>query len=127
ADPHIAPVRPLLDRRKEARLEYAAAAGLRFREDSTTLCLDIQRNRIRHELLPLLKRHYQPGLVKSVLRVMNIVGAESDLVKSEAENWLRLSSNGAAAAPPFQQLPVALQRRIIQLQLLRKGVQPEYD
>ena len=37
------------------------------------------RNRIRNELLPLLRKKYQPGLAKTVLRLMEIVGAEADV------------------------------------------------
>jgi len=146
-DPEIMLVRPLLDCPKEAIREYAAQVGLKFREDATNACIDIQRNRIRHELLPLLTSRYQPGLAKSLLRVMNIVGAESDLVSSEAENWLRAYTNGAGGGADqagsgrrqsekggteetlqsFEQLPMALQRRVIQLQLMRQGIKPDYD
>jgi len=79
---------------------------------------------------------------------MNIVGAESDLVSSEAENWLRAYSNGAGAGAhqragstkqqsenggtkqteqPFEHLPLALQRRVIQIQLMRQGIKADYD
>jgi len=96
----------------------------------------------------LLTRRYQPGLAKSLLRVMNIVGAESELVTSEAENWLRAHSNGAGVGAQqraesgtrqsenggtketeqsFEHLPVALQRRVIQLQLMRQGIKADYD
>jgi tRNA(Ile)-lysidine synthase len=145
-DPEIMLVRPLLDCPKEAIREYAAQVRLRFREDSTNACMDIQRNRIRHELLPLLTSRYQPGLAKSLLRVMNIVGAESDLVSSEAENWLRAHSSGVGAhqrlgsarqhsenggtketEQSFEQLPVALQRRVIQMQLMRQRIKADYD
>jgi tRNA(Ile)-lysidine synthase len=147
-DPEIMLVRPLLDCPKEAIREYAAQVDLKFREDSTNACIDIQRNRIRHELLPLLTSRYQPGLAKSLLRVMNIVGAESDLVSSEAENWLRAHSKGVGVGThqramcrrqqsenggtkqteqSFEDLAVALQRRVIQLELMRQGIKADYD
>ena len=42
---------------------------------------DFLRNRIRNELLPLLHEDYQPGLDKTVLRLMEIVGAEAEFAE----------------------------------------------
>ena len=56
ADARIELVRPLLDQPKVALAEYASQRGIRHREDATNALLDFQRNRIRHELLPLLRR-----------------------------------------------------------------------
>ncbi len=68
----------------------AACLGARekipFREDATNAQLDIQRNRVRHELLPLLTRHYQPALAQVVLRQMDILGAEADFVEQAAQD-----------------------------------------
>ena len=147
SNPNVSLIRPLLDCPKEVIREYASNLGLRFREDASNASLDIHRNRIRHELLPLLRRRYQPGLAKSILRVMSIVGAESDFVTCEAESWLQRYGNGAISperrkerpgsaqlrkrvdlpSDQFDQLPVALQRRIIQLQLIQQGITPDYD
>ena len=65
-----------------------------------------------------------------------------------SENWLRAYSNGAGVGPhqraesgrpqsendgtketeqSFEHLPVALQRRVIQLQLMRQGIKADYD
>src|SRR5205814_778887 len=87
SNPEIDLVRPLLDQPKSALFEYAAEKGIRFREDATNACLDIQRNRIRHELLPLLRRKYQPALDKTIFRVMAIVGAETEFVAQAAREW----------------------------------------
>ena len=149
-NPAISLVRPLLDRAKSALRDYAAQRKIHFREDATNNSLDIQRNRIRHELLPLLERGYQTAVGKTILRVMDIVGAEADLVNAIAESWLarriatraiktsRLAAQNLAApniallrpgfeATPFEALPVAVQRRCLQLDLIRNGIVPDYD
>ena len=77
-------VRPLLECSKSDLLEFAREHGIPFRTDATNRSGDILRNRIRNELLPLLRRKYQPGLDRSVLRLMEIVGAEADYVESAA-------------------------------------------
>ena len=75
----IALARPLLDLPKKALRDFALQEKILFREDSSNRSLDIQRNRIRHELLPLLRRHYQRSIDKTILRVVEIQAAESDM------------------------------------------------
>ncbi len=73
-NPKIALVRPLLDFSREELREFALENKIHFREDATNFSLDAKRSRIRNELLPLIRKHYQPGLSKTVLRLMEIVG-----------------------------------------------------
>lgn len=82
-------VRPLLGESKAALREYAVANTIEFREDATNASLDILRNRIRHELLPLLRERYQPALNEVVSRLMGIIGEEAELAKAMAEEWIR--------------------------------------
>src|SRR6266446_4921470 len=88
SDSRVELVRPLLDLPKGALKKYAAARGIRFREDASNESLDIQRNRIRHELLPLLRKNYQPALERTVARAMEIIGAEGEFVTRAAREWL---------------------------------------
>lgn len=150
SNPGVTLVRPLLDCSKQALRQYALEREIKFREDATNRSLDVQRNRVRNELLPLLEREYQPGLAKTVLRVMDILGAESDFVNAVAQSWLSARENRLAAershvgalnagqapladllsgweAGSFETLPVAVQRRCVQLELIREGIAPEFD
>jgi tRNA(Ile)-lysidine synthase len=122
-------VRPLLGESKSALREYAAANKIIFREDSTNASFDILRNRIRHELLPLLRRNYQPALNKVVLRLMEIVGEEAKLAKRRAEDWIRgaRKSKPGGLYQPFSKLPVAVQRQFLQMQLLTQGIAPDFE
>jgi len=88
SDPEIALARPLLDLPKAALVAYAAECDVPYREDASNATLDFRRNRIRHELLPLLRRKYQPALDKTILRVMDIVGADADFAAQAAREWL---------------------------------------
>ncbi len=164
-DSKIVLVRPLLDATKAELRGFVRKHKIRFRDDATNAMLDAPRNRVRNELLPLLHR-YQPALAKTVLRLMEIVGAEADLAGGIARQWLRssgresaqtksLSEKGArlveddtAALQHFQtgsksqsrltpaatieneifaSLPVAVQRRVVQLQLADLGVAPDFE
>src|SRR5262249_42639235 len=145
SDPAIQLIRPLLDLPKSELLRYANEKQVPFREDSSNRSLAFPRNRIRRQLLPLLRRWYQPALDKTVLRTMNIIGAEADFVNQAATAWLKWCRKSAAArkhssrigrkSPDFDfglwtcfdRLPVAVQRRCIQLQLLNLEIEPAYD
>jgi tRNA(Ile)-lysidine synthase len=114
-------VRPLLDVPKTALKEYALQNKLPFREDATNRSLNIQRNRIRHELLPLLRKHYQAGIARTVLRAAEIVGAEAEYVDHAAREWLKAKVTG------FSRLATAVQRRVLQIQLQQLGIAPEFE
>lgn len=114
-------IRPLLDCWREQLREYAAQQGLPFREDRSNRSADILRNRIRMELLPRLERRFQPGVRRTVLRLMDLVGADAAAVRLWAERWWR------TRRPAFEQLPVAVQRAVLRLQLWRRGHEPTYD
>ena len=56
-------VRPFLDARRAAVRALLTERGARFCEDPTNADVAIPRNRIRHELLPLLERRFSPAIV----------------------------------------------------------------
>jgi len=135
SDARVHLVRPLLDLPKSLLAEYARENNIDFREDASNRCLDFQRNRIRHELLPLLRRKYQPALHKTIARMMEIIGAEAEFVTEAAASRLkplpaqgrRRASRKQNCAEKFDALPVAVQRRFIQLQLQGLGIEADFE
>jgi tRNA(Ile)-lysidine synthase len=121
ADWNITLLRPLLGERKPALADFAREKNISFREDATNKSTDILRNRIRRELLPRLRRDYQSQIDRAVLRSMELMHDEGDFVTLEAIAWFDKKRAGR-----FDQLHVALQRRIVQMQLLRLGIVPEF-
>jgi tRNA(Ile)-lysidine synthase len=122
ADKSVMLIRPLLDQPKAALAAFARAKKIRFREDGSNASVDILRNRVRRELLPLLRRRYAPGSERAVLRAMEIVGDEAAFVQAVARGWLRQRRRG-----PFAELPVAVQRQCVCLELARLGVAAEFE
>jgi tRNA(Ile)-lysidine synthase len=118
--PQLKLVRPLLNLPKAFLKEYAAANKLSFREDASNADVDFQRNRIRHELLPLLRKSYQAGLDSVVTRTMDILSAEADCMGDIARQWMK------ARRPDFSSLHVAVQRRALQYQLYSAGIIPDF-
>jgi tRNA(Ile)-lysidine synthase len=115
-------LRPLLGERRSTLEEYARANHISFRDDTSNRSIDILRNRIRHKLLPLLRRDYQPGIDGAVRRSMELLRDEADFVTLEAIGWLDRKNRGA-----FDSLHPALQRRVVQIGLLHHGVVPQFD
>ena len=131
ADAKITLIRPLLCVSKRELAAFADAKNILFRDDATNFSTDFLRNRIRNELLPSLRKHYQPGLDKAALRLMEIVGAEADCVgdlAKEVVSSLRLDPvRPQAEHDTFTILPVAIQRRVLQLQLAQIGVAADFE
>jgi len=147
--------RPLLEQPKARLQEFARTNKVPFREDASNASLDFQRNRLRNELLPLLKKKYQPALTTVISRLIDITSAEADLAAEMAAFWLgslRNSRRKSVAETPnrkgkagssisasagsrscfpvavaFDSLPAAVQRRCIHAQLLDFGVKPHYE
>jgi len=106
-------IRPLLFARRRDIEEYAAAFGVEYREDSSNKDVRYLRNRIRHQLLPLLET-YNPRIVKALNSTAEICRHEDILLEEMAANALAegwLEEKGALDNDYFQALPLALRRR----------------
>lgn len=124
ADPAVTLVRPLLHLSKAALVRFSHDEHIPFREDSTNTSPDHLRNRIRHDLLPRLRRDYQPAVDLTLARLMDIAGAEAEHMDAEAMLWLRADP---AARAGFNDLSTALQRIIVRKQTIQCGTAPEFD
>lgn len=130
-------IRPLLDATKTELRVFVRESRVPFSEDATNAGLDMPRNRVRNELLPLLRRRYQPALAKAILRLMDIIGEESNFVAEAARKWLkagrvdlRVSQDArqrVSSGGHFMKLPPAVQRRVLQLQLAEFGTWADFD
>lgn len=117
-------IHPLLEVSRAEILEYVTAESLPFREDSSNAKPMYVRNRLRLELMPLLKR-FNPSVVKALGRQAAIVRDEnawldritaahlSRLGRRQANGELLLDREGVKI------LPIALQRRLIRLAVQR--------
>ena len=65
-------IRPMLDIRREEVLEYLRDLGQPFREDASNADKTFTRNRLRHDLLPMLQREYNPAADEAVVRLARL-------------------------------------------------------
>lgn len=120
-EPRVTLVRPLLGCSRAELSDFASREQVPFREDATNASVDILRNRIRHELVPLLQRRFQPALQRVLLREAELLGAEAALISELASTWQ------ARRAEPFGQLPLALQRAVLRAEAMRLGLEPDFE
>ncbi len=85
-------IRPLIECRREEIREYAGARGLDYREDSTNVSTKYLRNKIRWELLPLLKEEYNPAILDTLSRTENIAREIIDYLDKQAKKILAQST-----------------------------------
>lgn len=78
-------LRPLLPFSRQQLEAYAHSRELSWREDHTNTDAKFRRNRIRHELAPLLKTRFNPQIARSLERLAAIAGAADDYFHAEAE------------------------------------------
>ena len=113
-------VRPLLEVWRRDIRAYAERMRLAVREDATNEDRQFMRNRIRHELLPLLERDYNPNIKRALTQLAEqSQGDYAYLEAAATRQWKRLakvrpsSAHVAIAIPAFRRQPNALQRQLL--------------
>lgn len=117
-------IRPLLCLDRCEIETYARANSLAYVEDRTNACLDFQRNRVRHQLLPEMRAHFNPRIVQTLARLSDIVHDENSWADDLANEWLKGNAvpaeNGLRwELSTFASLPQALARRVLRQALLK--------
>jgi tRNA(Ile)-lysidine synthase len=83
-------IRPLIDITHEALLDWLASRNQPYCDDATNADVSIPRNRVRHELLPLLARNFSPGIVEVLAREAEIARADHDYLENVAIEYASL-------------------------------------
>jgi tRNA(Ile)-lysidine synthase len=113
-------IRPLIEVRRREILTRLEARGLDCREDTSNLDRGFTRNRLRHDVLPVVRDQLNPNLVETLARTAAILRDEDAFMDaatrrafvdsaSSSPDGVRLSVSALAAAHP------AVRRRLIRL------------
>jgi tRNA(Ile)-lysidine synthase len=137
-------VRPFLATTRREVEEYLKAKGQCWREDSSNLNLGHTRNRVRHTLLPLLEREFNPAIRQTLSDLADLARAEDGYWDNKLSLLLpRLVHDGkptrsgrsasgdgqgilALDLSGLQGLPLAFRRHVIQRTALKFGVSLEF-
>jgi tRNA(Ile)-lysidine synthase len=117
-------IRPLIEVERQEIEDYLKARKLSSVTDSSNLEQKYLRNRIRLELMPMLKS-YQPRLIAHLGHVAEVLRDENDYLERVTENWLDEEAETVTEADisipiaSFLDLPAPLRKRATR-QLIKK-------
>jgi tRNA(Ile)-lysidine synthase len=115
-------VRPLIEISRAEIERYLTASGVPWRSDSSNSDLRYRRNRIRHELLPLLRDGYNPRIDEVLAReaavARDTAGYLEEAARVAYEEMRRDAVGGVALdVPSLLRLHPALRREAVRLAL----------
>jgi tRNA(Ile)-lysidine synthase len=111
-------VRPLIDRSRGEGLAYLAELGIAWRDDPTNATPRFARNRLRLELVPLL-RQLAPQLERRLARVADLSRADERTLARLARTLLGEGAGVDLAA--LRSAPIAIRRRAVRELFRRKA------
>ena len=117
-------IRPLVGFTRQEIETFLTSIGLTPRHDSTNTDRRYLRNRIRHELIPMLENDYNPNIRIGLNRTADVLGAESeylDTIAQAAFETCRIPDTDKGVMPQrivldrtkFREYHIALQRRML--------------
>lgn len=113
-------VRPFLGFTKKELLDFLRAEKIAYRKDKSNDSIKFLRNRIRHTLLPILRRDFNPRVVEALSRIPAIVAGESALIEElEEKAWKKTFKKKGGKKVElrravFLKFPQALQFRMVE-------------
>jgi len=110
-------IRPLIDVTREEVLNYLAANGLEFKTDPSNISPRYTRNRVRMEVLPVLKR-FNPRIVETLAAEAALFRDENEALDSHlsacaARTISRDGERVIMKREEFNALPLAFRRRLL--------------
>ncbi|NWG14056.1 MAG: tRNA lysidine(34) synthetase TilS, partial [Acidobacteria bacterium] len=114
-------IRPLLERPRGQVQRYLTSLSQTWREDSTNSQLRLRRNRLRHELIPYLAKHFNPRVLETMARTAAHAREVAGYLGSVSRRTYQALRHGTE--PDIVQLPArplaglhpAIGRRVLRL------------
>jgi tRNA(Ile)-lysidine synthase len=120
--PSVALVRPMLACGRAEVESYLTGIGQAFREDASNRESRFARNRVRLELLPLMREGFNRDVDAAILRAGEMAGEAQALIEELAEELFEecrgVASNGRGGVT-LETAPLAGQREILVCEVLR--------
>ena len=106
-------IRPLLEVERKDILTYLESHGLKHVEDSSNLDTEFRRNRLRQEVMPVL-RELNPGFSAACARTSRLLRQDEDLLEELAGKYAAPEGDGMIlSAAELRSLPLPLSSRAL--------------
>jgi tRNA(Ile)-lysidine synthase len=115
-------LRPLLGVSRAEVLRYLGERGLSWREDPTNADPAHLRNRVRHELIPLLEARFNPRLRESLVRTAAVLHDEDAYLESRAARLFRRIGRVEPGVVILDRAPLARAPRALARLCLRRAL-----
>jgi tRNA(Ile)-lysidine synthase len=116
-------VRPLIHLSRSEITDYISRNGLQFVNDASNADLRFRRNKIRHHLLPELKKSYNPRIVETLNRLGTIMRAEQQWIDGVVQPIFNRCVTARKADEISLSIPdVGLQVRAAQRRVVREAI-----
>jgi tRNA(Ile)-lysidine synthase len=119
-------VRPLIESNRDDVESYLKENNVAWRTDASNYDIDLKRNRLRHVLIPQLSKDFNPNLLATLSRTVDILESEDEWMRSLVDEWLH--THGTKDGPdfvlsvePLHGKPIAMVRRILRAALQAMG------
>ena len=111
-------VRPLLCLTRTEIEIYCRERKLQPRNDFSNDDVNFRRNRVRHELVPLLQQRFNPSLTDALCRTADVLADEQEFLRSYVEEQLpklvvKMEKGYRLNSASFSKLHVAVQRELL--------------
>ena len=116
-------IRPLLDISKSDIFKYLEENNIKFVTDETNLIADVQRNKIRLEMLPYIEENFNNSINESICRTINILKDSKEIIDDvtnlEYRKLIKKSNEGYTIdVDLFCKEKISVQRNIIRKLLI---------
>jgi len=114
-------IRPLIETSRAEVEEYLQSLNITPRWDSSNLSTEYERNKIRHELIPILELNYSPNIKHILQQTADILREEDDFLTQQVRLAMdecihhQNSHSIDINIPDLRKYHIALQRRILRL------------
>jgi len=111
-------VRPLIQVEHQDIEAYLRKKGIEFRTDESNFDRRFLRNRIRLDLVPYIKKNFEPEIVSSLSRLASIIREEDSLLEKIAQEKTKKAISKknnriSLEVKPLSSLPRAMARRVV--------------
>jgi len=127
-------IRPLIETTRAEVEEYLQSLNITPRWDSSNLSTEYERNKIRHELIPIIERNYSPNVKRILQQTADILRTEDDVLTELTQKVMDRCvlhqdlQSITISIPELKKNHLALQRRILRLSIEKLlGALNRYD